>query len=204
VALRDEGAYRGGCCLGVVHTVTGTAANEADINQMAAVLHGQESAVFADAGYTGTDQRRNTRTARSPGTSRSSASSSRRCPNGCGIWQRRWRGHSHRCAPGSSTRSTSSRTCSTIRSCATAAWPRTPRSCTPCLRLPSGDRQENPARPGAGLMTPADCLGPANGTEKPNHNPDFCRLRSLPSAALSEIRPGLLNRHLRRHCSVFP
>jgi len=42
---------------GVVHTVTGTAANEADINQMAAVLHGQESAVFADAGYTGADKR---------------------------------------------------------------------------------------------------------------------------------------------------
>src|SRR6202162_3619356 len=42
---------------GVVHTVTGTAANEADINQMAAVLHGREEAVFADAGYTGADQR---------------------------------------------------------------------------------------------------------------------------------------------------
>ena len=36
---------------GVVHTVVGTAANEADINQMAAVLHGREEAVFADAGY---------------------------------------------------------------------------------------------------------------------------------------------------------
>jgi IS5 family transposase len=42
---------------GVVHTLTGTAANEADINQMAAVLHGREEAVFADAGYTGADQR---------------------------------------------------------------------------------------------------------------------------------------------------
>jgi len=42
---------------GVVHTLTGTAANEADINQMAAVLHGQESDVFADAGYTGADKR---------------------------------------------------------------------------------------------------------------------------------------------------
>ena len=42
---------------GVVHTVIGTAANEADINQMAAVLHGQEKAVFADAGYTGADKR---------------------------------------------------------------------------------------------------------------------------------------------------
>jgi transposase, IS5 family len=42
---------------GVVHTLTGTAANEADINQMAALLHGQEAAVFADAGYTGADKR---------------------------------------------------------------------------------------------------------------------------------------------------
>src|SRR6187397_469546 len=42
---------------GLVHTVTGTAANEADINQTAALLHGQEEAVFADAGYTGADKR---------------------------------------------------------------------------------------------------------------------------------------------------
>ena len=42
---------------GVVHTLTGTAANEADINQMAAVLHGREEAVFADAGYSGANRR---------------------------------------------------------------------------------------------------------------------------------------------------
>ena len=42
---------------GLVHTVTGTAANEADINQTAALLHGQEEDVFADAGYTGADKR---------------------------------------------------------------------------------------------------------------------------------------------------
>ena len=42
---------------GVVHTLVGTAANEADINQMVAVLHGRESDVFADAGYTGADKR---------------------------------------------------------------------------------------------------------------------------------------------------
>jgi transposase, IS5 family len=42
---------------GVVHTLVGTAANEADINQTAALLHGQEEAVFADAGYTGADKR---------------------------------------------------------------------------------------------------------------------------------------------------
>ena len=42
---------------GVVHSLTGTAANEADINQMAVVLHGEEKAVFADAGYTGAARR---------------------------------------------------------------------------------------------------------------------------------------------------
>jgi transposase, IS5 family len=42
---------------GVVHTVTGTAANEADINQTASLLHGQEEDVFGDAGYTGADKR---------------------------------------------------------------------------------------------------------------------------------------------------
>src|ERR671920_796650 len=42
---------------GVVHMVKGTAANEADINQMAAVLHGTEEDVFADAGYTGAEKR---------------------------------------------------------------------------------------------------------------------------------------------------
>ena len=46
-----------GVASGVVHTLTGTAANEADITQMAAVLHGRESDVFADAGYTGADKR---------------------------------------------------------------------------------------------------------------------------------------------------
>jgi IS5 family transposase len=42
---------------GVVHALTGTAANEADINQMAAVLHGAEEMVVADAGYTGAEKR---------------------------------------------------------------------------------------------------------------------------------------------------
>jgi IS5 family transposase len=42
---------------GVVHSLTGTAANEADLNQMAAVLHGKEEIVLADAGYTGAENR---------------------------------------------------------------------------------------------------------------------------------------------------
>ena len=42
---------------GLVHTVIGTAANEADITQTGALLHGEEEAVFADAGYTGAPKR---------------------------------------------------------------------------------------------------------------------------------------------------
>ena len=42
---------------GLVHTVTATPANEADINQAHALLHGEERAVFADAGYTGAEKR---------------------------------------------------------------------------------------------------------------------------------------------------
>ena len=42
---------------GLVHTVTTTAANEADIEQVAELLHGKEEAVRADAGYSGADKR---------------------------------------------------------------------------------------------------------------------------------------------------
>ncbi len=42
---------------GLVHTVTGTAANAADITQTAALLHGEEEDVFGDAGYAGADKR---------------------------------------------------------------------------------------------------------------------------------------------------
>ena len=42
---------------GLVHSVSATAANEADINQTEHLLHGEETAVFADAGYTGVEKR---------------------------------------------------------------------------------------------------------------------------------------------------
>lgn len=41
----------------LVHTVVVTAANVADITQTAALLHGQEQQVHADAGYTGVEKR---------------------------------------------------------------------------------------------------------------------------------------------------
>jgi IS5 family transposase len=42
---------------GLVHTVIGTAANVNDVTQGAALLHGEEEVVFADAGYRGIDKR---------------------------------------------------------------------------------------------------------------------------------------------------
>lgn len=42
---------------GLVHTVTGTAANVADLAQTHALLHGQEKVAFGDAGYQGVEKR---------------------------------------------------------------------------------------------------------------------------------------------------
>lgn len=43
--------------LGLVHTVIGTAANVNDVTQGHALLHGEETVVFGDAGYQGVDKR---------------------------------------------------------------------------------------------------------------------------------------------------
>lgn len=42
---------------GLVHTVTTTAANEADVEQVRDLLHGKEDAVWADSGYRGAQNR---------------------------------------------------------------------------------------------------------------------------------------------------
>ena len=42
---------------GLVHTVTTTAANEADVTQVADLLHGKEESVYADSGYRGAPAR---------------------------------------------------------------------------------------------------------------------------------------------------
>ena len=42
---------------GLVHSLTGTAANVSDISETHNLLHGDEELAFADAGYTGIDQR---------------------------------------------------------------------------------------------------------------------------------------------------
>ncbi|MDB0559549.1 IS5 family transposase, partial [Ralstonia solanacearum] len=42
---------------GLVHSVEGTAANESDVSQAHALLHGHEEHAFGDAGYTGVEKR---------------------------------------------------------------------------------------------------------------------------------------------------
>jgi transposase, IS5 family len=42
---------------GVVHSLVGTAANVADVTQVGQLLHGEETYVCGDAGYTGVDKR---------------------------------------------------------------------------------------------------------------------------------------------------
>src|SRR5580765_7099329 len=42
---------------GLVHAVTTTAANEADVEEVEELLHGKEAVVHADAGYSGADKR---------------------------------------------------------------------------------------------------------------------------------------------------
>lgn len=42
---------------GLVHTMTTTAANAADVTQTAALLHGKEKSVYGDAGYVGANKR---------------------------------------------------------------------------------------------------------------------------------------------------
>ncbi|MGF6472295.1 IS5 family transposase [Paraburkholderia youngii] len=45
---------------GLVHTVVGTAGNVHDITEAHALLHGQETDVYADSGYQGIEKRRET------------------------------------------------------------------------------------------------------------------------------------------------
>ena len=130
---------------GVGHTLTGTAANEADINQMAALLHGQEEAVFADAGYTGASKRPeladrdvawNIAIKRSIIKALPKALRDLAEPMERALAQVRARvEHPFHVIKNPGLRR--GRLCSAIRSCATADWPRTPRNSTPCSPWPT-------------------------------------------------------------------
>jgi IS5 family transposase len=57
MVFRDEGPHRFDADSGLVHTVTTTAANESDVEQVADLLHGKEEHVWADSGYRGAQGR---------------------------------------------------------------------------------------------------------------------------------------------------
>ena len=57
VTFRREGAYRRRAQSGLVHTMIGTAANVSDVTQAQALLHGDETDAFGDAGYQGVEKR---------------------------------------------------------------------------------------------------------------------------------------------------
>lgn len=121
---------------GVVHSLVGTAANEADINQPQRYCTARRRLSSPMRAIQERISGPNLRTATCRGISRSGAASSKHCPKLFGIWLNQSSGRWRRCGPGSSTRSTLSKTCSVIRSCAIAAWSRTPRSSIPCSRWP--------------------------------------------------------------------
>src|SRR3981081_1582312 len=121
---------------GVVHTVTGTAANEADINQTAALLHGREEAVFADAGYTGANKRPELEDVDVAWNIAIKRIIIKALPKALRDWAeaveralsqvRAWVEHPFHIV----------KNLFRIRSCATAAWPKTRRSSIPCLPWP--------------------------------------------------------------------
>lgn len=72
----------------MVHSLSGTAANVADIAQAHALLHGEEKEVFADAGYPGVEKREEIAPSvrRSSGMWPPSAAKSKRWPR---AWSKR-------------------------------------------------------------------------------------------------------------------
>ena len=63
---------------GLVHSLTGTAANVADITESEHLLHGDETEAYADAGYTGVAKRPEFQDSDSSGMWPKSAASLRR------------------------------------------------------------------------------------------------------------------------------
>src|SRR6185437_5303789 len=57
VVLRHEGAHRGGCRIGAGAHGERDRANAGDVTEVDKLLHGRETCVYADAGYTGAEKR---------------------------------------------------------------------------------------------------------------------------------------------------
>src|SRR3954449_11758492 len=163
----------------------GTAANEADINQMAAVLHGAEEDVFADAGYTGADKRPEHEDRDVRWNIAIKRSIIKALPKGL-----------------RDLAEPVERALAQVRAVVEhpfhivknlfchkklryRARPQEEHGATAHLVRPGqpGDRQENPACPIPSLITPRPCLNPGNNTEKLRYSPSFRQHRPLISRA---------------------
>ena len=107
---------------GLVHTLIGTAANVADVTQANALLHGQETLAYGDAGDQGADRLGLTPETMWRGRLPCGRASARHCLklNWARYWMH-WRRPRRNCVPRSSIRFTSSRICLSTASHATEA-----------------------------------------------------------------------------------
>lgn len=139
---------------GLVHTVIGTAANDA--TQAAGLLHDQKSDARADAGHRGVDKREKPRTRRCGcmwpcNRARGERSTPDASCTGC--WNRRG-GSRPACGPRSIIRSVSSSSSPATPRSATGVWPRTRRSRPCCSRWETfGDAPIT--HRGSGMTAPA-------------------------------------------------
>jgi IS5 family transposase len=123
---------------GLVHTVVGTAANVNDVTQAHALVHGQETDVFADAGYQGVASAKRRKRSRSTGTW-PCARASARCWTRARRWARSWTAGA---GVKASIRAKVEHPFRVIKrqfghvKVRYRGWPRTRRSCTRCLRCP--------------------------------------------------------------------
>jgi IS5 family transposase len=120
---------------GIVHTVVSTAANESDISRTAALLHGSETQVHADAGYLGIEKREEIKAADPEGKIDWQIAKRRQPirkiedgPEKDGLLAEEKK-RKPRCGRLSNIRSTSSRISSDIARHATGAWRKTTINC---------------------------------------------------------------------------
>lgn len=121
---------------GLVHTVVATAANVSDVTQAHRLLHGQETDVFADAGYQGVDRREENQgkqvawhVAMRPGKRRAL---DKRSLLGAVVDAARWSARKHASAPRVSIRFGCSNASSATARRSIGAWPRTAHSSMSC------------------------------------------------------------------------
>ncbi len=125
----------------LVHTVVVTAANVADITKTAELLHGQETQVHADAGYTGVEKREEITALNRPidwqiARKRSPIKKMEEGPEKETLKAVEQAGGLKKSVPSWSIPFTSSRTCFGTERCATGGWRKTAINSTPSSDWP--------------------------------------------------------------------